>query len=36
VGGEEVVWRLTFLPNNRPKVWEIPGSEQCTPVGPVG
>ena len=31
VGGDEVAWRLTFLPNNRPKIWQIPGSEACTP-----
>ena len=31
VGGDEVTWRLTFAPNNRPKIWEIPGSEGCTP-----
>jgi hypothetical protein len=30
-GDREVVWRLSFLPNNVVKIVEIPGSEACTP-----
>ena len=31
-GDTEVTWRLSFLPNGQPKIVEIPGSKECTPV----
>jgi hypothetical protein len=31
-GDREVTWALTFIANGLPKLWEIPGSEECTPA----
>jgi len=30
-GDAEVTWKLSFIANGRPKLLELPGSEECTP-----